>query len=141
MSSVMSVSRAEIAGLSDIVAMEREPYEKAVPFHSTAALLDYAVSSYGATTAVHFQEDADPDGAYMTWTFDAFQRQCIRAAHLFRSLGVQREEPVALLVPHIPSALFALWGRKWPVALSRSITCWVPNILPNCCVKRVRVWW
>ncbi|MAL02074.1 MAG: hypothetical protein CL536_08020 [Alcaligenaceae bacterium] len=112
MSSVMSVSRAEIAGLSDIVAMEREPYEKAVPFHSTAALLDYAVSSYGATTAVHFQEDADPDGAYMTWTFDAFQRQCIRAAHLFRSLGVQREEPVALLVPHIPSALFALWGAQ-----------------------------
>lgn len=112
MSSVMSVSRADIAGLSDIVAMEREPYEKAVPFQSTAALLEYAADSYGAATAVHFQEDANPDGAYLTWSFETFQRQCIRAAHLFRSLGVRREEPVALLVPHIPSALFALWGAQ-----------------------------
>ncbi|MAO49961.1 MAG: hypothetical protein CML16_03645 [Pusillimonas sp.] len=112
MSSVMSVSRADISDLNDIVAMEREPYEKAVPFRSTAALLDYAAAAYGSLTAVHFQEDADPDGTYLTWSFEAFQQQCIRAAHLFRSLGVQREAPVALLVPHIPSSLFALWGAQ-----------------------------
>lgn len=107
-----SIQRPDIAGLKDIQAIEREPCETAMPFQSTAALLAYAADRYSLNTAIHFQESADPDGASMTWSFKEFQHQCIRAANLLRSLGIQREEPVALLAPHIPSALFALWGAQ-----------------------------
>jgi len=104
--------RPEIANLQDIRAIERQPYETVVPFRSTAGLLAYAAAKYGSATALYFQESANPEDAPLTWSFQSFLDQCVRAANLLRSLGVRRDDPVALLVPHIPSALFALWGAQ-----------------------------
>lgn len=104
--------RPEIANLQDIRAIERQPYETMVPFRSTAGLLAYAAATYGPATALYFQESADPEDTPLTWSFQAFLDQCTRAANLLRSLGIRQDDPVALLVPHIPSALFALWGAQ-----------------------------
>lgn len=104
--------RPEIKTLEDIRALEQKPYETMVPFPSTAALLSYAANTYGPATALYFQESANLAEAPLTWSFQGFLDSCIRAANLLRTLGVQQDDPVALLVPHIPSALFALWGAQ-----------------------------
>lgn len=109
---VYSMMRHEIRSSHDLELIRQQPYDTTVPFRSTAELLAYSANTYGDATAIYFQETASPEDAPLHWSFQQFNDQCIRAAHLFRSLGVHEDEPVALLVPHIPSALFALWGAQ-----------------------------
>lgn len=109
---VSSMMRHEITSSHDLELIRQQPYDTTVPFRSTAGLLAYSASTYGDAPAIYFQETASPDDVPLQWSFQQFHDQCIQAANLFRSLGVRENEPVALLVPHIPSALFALWGAQ-----------------------------
>jgi fatty-acyl-CoA synthase len=109
---VSSVTRPQIAGLSDLRTIENTPYADRVPCRSTAQLLEYAATTYGSATALYFQESVNIEQAPLTWSFQAFRDRCVQAANLLRSLGIQKGDTVALLVPHIPSALFALWGAQ-----------------------------
>lgn len=106
------LARPGFRSLADIRRLEQGRYEDVVPFQSTGELLQYAARTYGAATAIRFQETANPDDAPLTWSFEELWLNVCKAAALFRSLGIQRDEAVALLVPHIPSAHFALWGAQ-----------------------------
>jgi len=105
-------SRFAFSGLADIAEAEDGPYEDAVPFPSTAALLAAAATTYGDAPALRFLVDADDGTAPLEWSFDALWRGVRQAGNLLRSLGVRHGEPVALLVPHVPSAHLALWGAQ-----------------------------
>jgi fatty-acyl-CoA synthase len=107
-----AASRFAFSSLADIAAAERLPYEDAVPFPTTAALLEAAAATYGDAPALRFLVDAEGEAPPLAWSFTDLWRHGRQAANLFRSLGLQHGEPVALLVPHIPSAHFALWGAQ-----------------------------
>ncbi len=107
-----AAQRVQFSSLDDIVAIERQPYDEAVPFATTAALLAAAAATYGQAPALRFLVDAEAGQAPVVWSFDALWRNVRRAANLYRSLGLRHGEPVALLLPHIPSAHFALWGAQ-----------------------------
>jgi fatty-acyl-CoA synthase len=104
--------RFDISSLKDIVEIERSSYQQALPFETTAGIIEYAARAYGSAPAIRYQQSADLGASALSWSFEQFWRNVVKAANLFRSLGVAQGEPVALLVPHIPSALFALWGAQ-----------------------------
>jgi fatty-acyl-CoA synthase len=106
------VRRIDISTLQDIVDFERADYDQCVPFKTTAEILEYASRAYGPAPAIRYLQTAELAQSPLTWSFEEFWRNVVKAANLFRSLGVSQGEPVALLVPHIPSALFALWGAQ-----------------------------
>ena len=104
--------RVQFSDLKDIVALEQMPYAEAVPFDTTVSLLESAALTYGPAAALKFLVEANLGAAPITWSFDALWRNVRQAANLYRSLGLAHGKPVALLVPHIPSAHFALWGAQ-----------------------------
>jgi len=106
------VHRAVISNLQDIREIEQAGYEQVVPFQTTAQILEYASRVYGSAPAIRYQQTPDLSESPLTWSFEELWRNVVKAAKLFRSLGISHEEPVALLVPHIPSAHFALWGAQ-----------------------------
>ncbi|WP_020656047.1 AMP-binding protein [Massilia niastensis] len=105
-------NRFAFTNLADIAAAERRPYEDAVPFPTTSSLLEAAAATYGDAPALRFLVDADSDAPPLEWSFSTLWRQVRQAANLYRSLGLKHGEPVALFVPHIPSAHVALWGAQ-----------------------------
>jgi fatty-acyl-CoA synthase len=107
-----TVHRAVISDLQNIRDIEQAAYEQVVPFRTTAQILEYASRVYDAAPAIRYQQTADLSESPLTWSFGELWRNVVKAAKLFRSLGISHGEPVALLVPHIPSAHFALWGAQ-----------------------------
>lgn len=107
-----ATDRIAFSSLADIAAAEERPYEEAVPFPTTAALLEVAAATYGDAPALRFLPDAEGNALPLEWSFNALWRGVRQAGNLLRSLGVRRGEPVALLVPHVPSAHLALWGAQ-----------------------------
>jgi fatty-acyl-CoA synthase len=105
-------SRFAFSTMADIAAAERLPYEEAVPFPTTGSLLAAAAATYGDAPALRFLVDAESDEPPLEWSFATLWRSVRQAANLLRSLGLKHGEPVALLVPHIPSAHVALWGAQ-----------------------------
>ncbi|MFZ6645917.1 AMP-binding protein [Undibacterium sp. TJN25] len=104
--------RVDFSCMQDIRDMEARKYEEAVPFQCTANFLAHAADTYGQTPAIFYQPSAELDDAPLVWSFEELWDNVKRAGNLFRSLGIQRGEPVALLAPHIPSAQFAFWGAQ-----------------------------
>ena len=104
--------RVQFSQLKDIVAIEQMPYAEAVPFDTTASLLESAALTYGPATALKFLVEANLGEAPLTWSFNELWRNVKQAANLYRALGLTHGKPVALLLPHIPSAHFALWGAQ-----------------------------
>ena len=99
-------------GLADIQALERTPYEDAIPARTTYGLIERAAKRFANRIAfTHL-----PDGAIGTAphriTYSEVLAQVHRAANLFRSLGVGPDDAVAILAPNIPSTQYALWGAQ-----------------------------
>lgn len=102
---------ATITTLADIHAIERAGAKRWMPFtRVTAALADVARRHGGrpALTALASADDARP----RRWTHALLLAEIGRSAALFRSLVGGGEPRVALLMPPLPEAWFALWGAE-----------------------------
>jgi fatty-acyl-CoA synthase len=106
------VTTSYFRGLADTEALERTPYEEAIPARTTYGLIARAAQLYGERTAFTYL----PDGELATRPLRTSYRELLanvrRAANLFRRLGVGEQDAVAILGPNIPSAHFALWGAQ-----------------------------
>ena len=100
------------SSLADIEALERTPYEEAIPERTTYGLLRRAGERFGDRTAFAFL----PDGELATPAQRVAYRELLanvhRAANLFRRLGVGPGDAVAILAPNIPATHYALWGAQ-----------------------------
>jgi len=99
-------------GLADIEALERTPYEEAIPARTTYGLLARAAARFGGRNAFTWL----PDGALATppvhVTYAELLARIHRAANLFRRLGVGPQDAVAILAPNMPATHYALWGAQ-----------------------------
>lgn len=103
---------APFRSLADIEALERTPYEDAIPARTTYGLIARAAERFGDRTAFTYL----PDGELATEPRRIGYRELLanihRAANLFRRLGVGPDDAVAILAPNIPSTHYALWGAQ-----------------------------
>lgn len=103
---------AGIRSLADIEAIERQPYEAAVEPKHILDLFRLSAERHGNRTALIYLSTPDPDGPAQHYSYRDLLDQIRRAANLFRAAGVAEDEAVAILLPNIPEAHFALWGAE-----------------------------
>ena len=106
------MSAAFFRGLADIEALERTPYEEAIPARTTYGLIARAAQQFGERTAFSFLPDGELATVPQRITYAQLLAQVHRAANLFRRLGVGPDDAVAILAPNIPSTQYALWGAQ-----------------------------
>jgi fatty-acyl-CoA synthase len=106
------VTLAPFHGLADIEALERSPYEHAIPARTTYGLIAAAAGQHGERPAFVFLPDGELATPSQRITYAQLLANIHRAANLFRSLGVGPQDSVAILAPNIPSTQYALWGAQ-----------------------------
>ncbi|WP_053076806.1 acyl-CoA synthetase [Caenimonas sp. SL110] len=108
----MTVPGGFFRSLADIDALERTPYEEAIPARTTYGLIARAAQRFGDRTAFAYLASGELDAVAQRISYAALLAQIHRAANLFRSLGVGRNDAVAILAPNVPSTQYALWGAQ-----------------------------
>ncbi|GAB3663485.1 AMP-binding protein [Ramlibacter alkalitolerans] len=101
-----------LRGLADIEALERTPYEEAIPARTTYGLIARAARQFADRTAFTYLPDGELATAPQAITYAQLLANIHRAANLFRRLGVGPQDAVAILAPNIPSTHYALWGAQ-----------------------------
>lgn len=99
-------------GLADIEALERTPYEEAIPARTTYGLIARAARLHPGRAAFVYLPDGELATPPERITYAELLANIHRAANLFRSLGVGPDDAVAILAPNIPSTHYALWGAQ-----------------------------
>jgi len=99
-------------GLADIEALERTPYEQAIPARTPYGLIARAAQRFPGRTAFTYLPDGDPATPPQRVPYAELLANIHRAANLFRRLGVGPDDAVAILAPNIPSTHYALWGAQ-----------------------------
>jgi fatty-acyl-CoA synthase/long-chain acyl-CoA synthetase len=79
---------------------------------STYALIERAARAFAQEPAMSFFLRTEDHAAPATWSYSALLSDITRAANLFRRLGVQRNDVVALVMPNLPEMHIALWGAQ-----------------------------
>jgi fatty-acyl-CoA synthase len=98
--------------LADIEALERTPYDEAIPARTTYGLIARAAECFPQRIAFTFLPDGELDTPPQRVTYRELLANIHRAANLFRRLGVGPDDAVAILGPNIPSTHYALWGAQ-----------------------------
>src|SRR5690606_21184455 len=98
--------------LADIERLERRPYDEVVPVRTILELLQRAACTWGDRPALSFVAGGDPEVPARVVGFAALLAQSLRAANLYRSLGVPPDASVAILAPNMPETQYALWGAE-----------------------------
>jgi fatty-acyl-CoA synthase len=101
-----------IRSLADIEAIEARPYEDAVEPRHMLDLFRLSAERHGNRTALIYLPTPDPDGPAQHYSYRDLLDQIRRAANLFRAAGLAEDEAVAILLPNVPEAHFALWGAE-----------------------------
>jgi fatty-acyl-CoA synthase len=98
--------------LADIEALERTPYEEAIPERTTYGLIARSAQRFGERTAFVYLPDGELATPALRITYAELIANVQRAANLFRRLGVGPDDAVAILAPNIPATQYALWGAQ-----------------------------
>jgi fatty-acyl-CoA synthase len=103
---------AAFRSLADIEALERTPYEQAIPARTTYGLIARAASLYPERAAFVYLPDGELATPPVRVSYGTLLANVNRAANLFRSLGVGPDDAVAILAPNVPATQYALWGAQ-----------------------------
>ena len=106
------MSLRPIRSLADIEAIEAAPYEENVEPRNIHDLFRLSAERYGNRTAITYLSSPDPDAPAEQYSYRDLLTGILKAANLFRSLGVAEDESVAFLLPNVPEAHFVLWGAE-----------------------------
>lgn len=89
-------------------ALESVPLEEQLGFSNVFEMLQHTAQQNGEAPALSFQLEAKPNARSVTYSYSQYANEVTRAANLFRSLGVESNAGVALLLPNLPQTAFAL---------------------------------
>ncbi len=101
-----------IANRADVERIEAQPYAHFMPHSSVYEALVDVASRQPARTALRFVQAAESPERTRHWSYAEFLGQVTRAANLFSALTAPSQPRVALLLPAIPQAHWALWGAE-----------------------------
>jgi fatty-acyl-CoA synthase len=101
-----------IAGAADLAAIEARPYHTFMAASSVLHALETAAQRHAERPALTFIDTPDLATPAQRWTHAQFITEVRRAANLFAELAHGARPRVALLLPPIPQAHFALWGAE-----------------------------
>lgn len=112
-----SVARADghrraIRTLADVEELEALGLEAVVPVGSTHDLLRRSAHLHGKRPALIYLPTGAVDDTPTIIDFETLLASVNRAANLFRSLGVGREDTVALLLPTMPETMTSFFGAQ-----------------------------
>jgi fatty-acyl-CoA synthase len=105
------MNRAAIATLDDLRAIERSGPREWMRFGQVIDALEHVASVHAARpalTALASATDASP----RRWSHHELLAEIRRSANAFHALAGSAEPRVALLLPPLPEAWFALWGAE-----------------------------
>ena len=88
------------------------PWEDRKPANTVHQLLTQAKEKHGARNALTFQLLSDPKSKAETLTWAEVHDRATQAANLFRSLGVGKDDVVALLLPNSTETAIAILGAQ-----------------------------
>ena len=88
--------------------LESIPLEARLGFEHALAMLVDAAERHGEAPALSFQLEATARAPSVTWSYRRYAAEVIRAANLFRSLGVRPGDGIGLLLPNLPQTAVAL---------------------------------
>ncbi|MDB5861391.1 MAG: hypothetical protein JWQ76_5080 [Ramlibacter sp.] len=98
--------------LADIEALERTPYQQAIPARTTYGLIARAARLHPERAAFVYLPDGELATPPVRISYATLLANLQRAANLFRSLGVGPDDAVAILAPNVPATQYALWGAQ-----------------------------
>ena len=90
--------------------VEAIPLADRYGFANIHEMLEHAAREWGAQPALTFQLTPAPDAPAYSVDFSSYCQEVTRAANLFRSLGVGRDDGIGLLLPNLPETAYALLG-------------------------------
>lgn len=102
----------DIRTIADIHRIEAEPCERFMPFRNLHEALAASATRTPDHHALSFVVDDDLDRAPQRWSYREFLTEVQRAGRLFQRLAGNAQPRVALLLPAIADAHFALWGAE-----------------------------
>ncbi len=101
-----------IATLADIEALERAPFTQHQPAGSVFQLLSDAADRHGDRPALRFLATGRTEEPVRDISFRDVKHQTIQAANFFRSLGVEANDAVSLLLPILPETFIAAFAAQ-----------------------------
>lgn len=104
--------RRPIRDAADVAALAGADYDGAVPVQSTYGLLRRSAALHGERRALVYLPDGTAADEPEILSFAGLLEAVNRAANLFRSLGVGRDDTVALLLPPMPETVVAFLAAQ-----------------------------
>ena len=102
-----------MATREDIATIEAVPLEQRMgALDSTYGVLEEAAREAGDRIGVTFQLTGDAKAKSFDWTYRELLEEATRAANLFRSLGADQTNSVALVLPNLPETLAAMYAAQ-----------------------------
>lgn len=102
----------DIQTLHDIQAHETRSACIPAEIHNTLDLIRRGAAQDPARPALTFFLRTQDYGQPFVWTHEAWTQQIVRAANMFRALGVERDSVVAYLLPNLPETHWVIWGGE-----------------------------
>lgn len=93
-------------------SIESVPLEHRFQHDNFYALMAEVAERHSERPALSFQLKADPKAPSVTISYADYFAKVTQSANLFRSLGVGRDDAVALLLPNLPQTAYALLGAQ-----------------------------
>ncbi len=101
-----------IKTLADVEALEAEPWQNRLAHETVFHAIEAQAAQEPRRMAIQFLATGRLDDDVQSLTYAEFAARIRRAANLFRSLGVAREDVVSFLVPPLPASHYGLWGAS-----------------------------
>jgi fatty-acyl-CoA synthase len=102
----------QVRAYCDILQIEKTPLGERWTPQCSLTVLEATTARSPNAPALTFLMQGDAQEKGCTFSYRALLEKVIRAANVFRSVGVVPGRPVALILPNAPDAHFALWGGE-----------------------------
>ncbi len=100
------------ASPEEVEAFEQTPYDERIAAKSTYEAIQIGANLNPSAPAIEFLPNADADEDPIAINHGDFVANVTRAANLFTSLGVGKDDVVSMLTPLVPQSFFALFGAE-----------------------------
>ena len=109
------------ASPEEVEAFEQTPYDERIAAKSTYEAIQIGARLNPSAPAIEFLPNADADEDPIAISYGDFVANVTRAANLFTSLGVGKDDVVSMLTPLVPQSFLRCLAPKRLVSPIRSI--------------------